>query len=356
MTLVGTMFLIGGLFSAVAQMVAGGFSDRFGRRPLLLGAAGLGTLLFSGLMVLIGVSAPVWAIMVIYVAGRSVLTMMRPIISAIVADVSPNYRLMESYGLLRVGGNVGFAAGAALGGYLLAFVSYAWLFGVAALTSALIFLFILLFLRESFAGAGEEVDFRSILSVATNGTFLMFTGLCLFGFMGMGQLSTTLSIFTVDRMGFSTAQYGLLLTTNGLLVVLFQYPVARWIDQLRRSEGLVLGCLLYAFGYVSLGWITGFGWTLGAIALVTAGEITFTPLTLSVVAELSPNDRRGRYMGFFGLSQSLAMSFSPLMGGILLDAFPTDPRLIWGTIASVIFMAAVGFYWWGRWAASTRQA
>ena len=53
-------------------------------------------------------------------------------------------------------------------------------------------------------------------------------------------------------------------------------------------------------------------------------------------------------MGFFALSQTLGWSLSPLFGGVLLDAFPTQPRLLWGIIASVGVIAAIGFYFWGR--------
>ena len=41
-------------------------------------------------------------------------------------------------------------------------------------------------------------------------------------------------------------------------------------------------------------------------------------------------------MGFFGLSQILGVFLGPLLCGILLDAFPTDPRCIWGTRLSSI--------------------
>ncbi|MGB2799277.1 MAG: MFS transporter [Dehalococcoidia bacterium] len=347
MTLVGAIFLVGGLCSAGSQMVGGVLSDRFGRRQLLLGATGISVLLYAGLSILIGASAPIWAIAVTYIAGRSVLTTIQPTVSAVVSDLSPKNRLTEAYGLMRVGENVGWAAGPAVGGYMAISLSYAWLFGVAALTSVLAFLIILLFFRESFHGDVNRVDFRSMLSVATNRTFLMFTGLSLLVFLGMAHLGSTLSIFTVDRIGFSTAQYGLLLTVNGLIVVFFQYPVARVIDWIGKSRSLILGSLLYGLGYLSLGGIGSFGWALGAIAIITAGEIIFAPTTLSVVGELSPYDWRGRYMGFFGLSQTLGISLGPLVGGVLLDAFPGDPWFIWGTIASIAFVAALGFYWWG---------
>ncbi|GEM_PF-4128026 len=47
-------------------------------------------------------------------------------------------------------------------------------------------------------------------------------------------------MFAVDRLGFSTAQYGLLLTTNGIMVVLSQYPVAYGVSKLTKANGLIL--------------------------------------------------------------------------------------------------------------------
>ena len=163
----------------------------------------------------------------------------------------------------------------------------------------------------------------------------------------MGQLGPTLSVFSVDRIGLSTAQYGLLLMVNGIIVVLFQYPAARWAGRLPRARGMVLGSLFYAVGWLSMGGVTGFSGAVAAIAVVTIGEIIFTPLTLAMVGRLSPWDRRGRYMGFFGLSQSLSMSLGPLVGGSLLDAFPANAWAIWGTISAIPFTAAIGLQRWG---------
>lgn len=347
MTLVGTIILVSGLCSAASQMLSGMLSDKFGRRPLLLMAIGIRVLMYSGMAVLIGLSAPIWAIVVTYIAGQAIGMMGRPAISAMIADLSPKRRLTETYGLLRVGQNLGWAVGPAVGGYLATFLPYGWLFGVAALTSAVAFWLTLAFLRESFHKATEEVDLRSMFSIANDRIFLWFTGLSLLVFLVMAHMMSTLSIFAVDRMGLSTAQYGLLLTVNGLIVFLFQYPVARIIGRLVKSRALVLGSLLYGFGYLSLGWAGGFAWAIAAMVVITAGEIIFSPSALSVVGELSPKNQIGRYMGFFGLSQVLGMAVGPLVGGILLDAFPADPVFIWGTIASLAFIAAVGFYRWG---------
>lgn len=347
MTLVGIIILAGGLCSAVSHVIGGALADRLGRRRLLLGATGISVLLYWVVAALIGASAPIWAIAVAYIAGRVALVTTQPTASAIVADLSPKERLTESYGLMRVGGNVGWAAGPALGGYLATFLSYGWLFGVAGVMTVLALGLVALFLRESFKGEAEQVDMRSTLRVGANRGFLAFTLLSLLVFLGMAHMGSTLSVFTVDRLGFSTAEYGLLLTANGLMVVVFQYPVARLVDWMGRVRSLVLGSLLYGLGYLSFGWVGSFGWGIGAIAVVTAGEVVFAPTTLAVVGELAPYEWRGRYMGFFGLSQTLGISLGPLVGGVLLDAFPTRPLFIWGAIGACSLLAALGFHRWG---------
>ena len=348
MTLVGMIILAGGLCSAVTQALGGALSDRFGRRPILLVAALVSIFLYSGLAILIGISAPVWAIAVVYIAGRSMLTTTRPVISAMVVDYTSKERLTEAYGILRIGVNIGWAAGPAIGGYLATFVPYAWLFGIAALTCGIVSLIVFFFIRESSHVVGKRVGFRSILPTADDRVFLVFTMVSLLLFIVMGQMASTLSIFAVDMVGFSTAQYGLLLTLNGLIVISFQYPMTLALRWLAKFQALILGSLLYGFGYLSLGWITQFEWALGAMAVITAGEIIHSPVTLSVIGELSPPDQRGRYMGLFGLSQTVGIAIGPLLGGVLLDAFPFDPELVWAPIASIAFIAAVGYYCWAR--------
>lgn len=348
MTVVGMIILAGGLCSAISQALGGVLSDKFGRRPVLLLATSVSIFLYSGLAVLIGISAPVWAIAVAYIAGRSMLTITRPVISAMVADFTTKKKLTEAYGILRIGANIGWAAGPAIGGYLATFLPYGRLFGIAALACGVIFLIVFFFVRESSRELSGGTGFRNMLTAVHDRAFLVFAVLSLLLFIVMGQLISTLSIFAVDMVGFSTAQYGLLLTLNGLIVIFFQYPMTLALRRLAKFRALILGSLLYGFGYLSLAWITQFEWALVAMAVITAGEIIHAPVTLSVIGELSPQDQRGRYMGLFGLSQTAGMAMGPLLGGILLDAFPSDAEFVWVPIALIAFVAAMGYYYWAR--------
>ncbi|MBI4332942.1 MAG: MFS transporter [Chloroflexi bacterium] len=347
MTVVGAIILAAGICSAIAQMFGGVLADWLGRRPLLIAGTGVSALLYAAMAFLVANSAPVIAIVVIYTLMRSVLTMMRPAITAVVVDVTPKERLTETFGLMRVGQNVGWAAGPAAGGYVAGFLSYAWVFGFAAAISGVTFLVILLLFKESFTGIREKANVRTMLCAGNDRRFFVFTFFSLLVFLVMGQMSSTLSVFTVDRAGFSTVQYGLLLTLNGAIVVFAQYPVTRLTGNIAKPAQLSAGAALYGLGYLAMGWVVGdFPLAMAAMVVITLGEMIFSPTTMAVVGELSPQDWRGHYMGFYGLSETLGMSLGPMLGGFLLDQFPTNPIAIWATISSLAFVAAIGLQRW----------
>jgi len=215
MSVVGAIFLISGLCNAGTNLVGGMLSDRLGRRRLMLMIMVASVFAYAALAALTGIMAPVWLITVAYVAARSVLRTINPTVAAIAADLSPRERLTETYAFIRIGGNVGFSLGPAMGGYLLAFLSYGWLVSVSAMMCIIATVLIVLFLKESFTGSGESVDFRSTIAVARDRPFLIFIVFSVLLMLSISHLGSTLSVFSVDRMGFSAAQYGLLLTTNG---------------------------------------------------------------------------------------------------------------------------------------------
>jgi MFS family permease len=355
MAMVGVIILISGIGSGVSSLFGGSIADRLGRRPLLIITFALSLLMFAGMAILIGYGAPVLAIIVAYTLVRSALAMQRPAIQAIVIDLAPRERLAETYGLLRIGGNLGFAIGPAIGGFLAAFLSYAWIFGLAGLIVGMALIVIILYFKESFNQGLEKVNISSVFSVAKNRSLLVFTAFSLLVFLVMGQLSSTLSVYTVSYAGFSTSQYGFLLTLNGAIIVLFQYPFSQIMGRFALYKPIVLGAFLYGIGYLILVWVGDYRLALFSMFIITSGEITFAPTSSAVVGAMAEENWRGRYMAFFGLSETLGWSLGPLIGGFLLDIFPSQPIAAWGPIAALAFIASIGFQRWGVYQAAKQH-
>ncbi|MFO8034004.1 MAG: MFS transporter [Candidatus Bipolaricaulota bacterium] len=348
MTVVGTIMMVSALLSPVGRLVGGDLADRIGRRPVLMWAVSSRASLFLALAALIWQDAAVWAIALCYSAVRLSGAFAMPCISALIADLTPPEQRTEAYGLMRVGSNVGWAAGPAIGGYLAVVLPYATLFAFSAFASALSLALVFALAREPVRLATEQQGLAGLLATLRDRRFTAFVGLSILVLVVSGQLVSTLSVFTVDRLGLSEARFGGLLTLNGALVVALQYPLARVASRLARYRALVLGSVLYGLGYLSLGWLHGYAALLGAITVVTLGEMIFQPTALGVTAAMAPPGRRGTYMGAFGLAEAVGWSAGPFLGGVLLDAFPGSPALMWGTITSLAFTAAVGFLLWTR--------
>lgn len=344
MSLVGIMFLVSGCISGATQLFSGALTDHLGRRPVMLSGLGARTILNLILAFLISQNAPVYLIALTYIGGQAADSVVRPASAALVLDIAPKGETSEAYGILRVGQNAGWAAGPAIGGYLATSFSYGQTFLLAPISN-LIALILLWRVKETHHGYKEQLSPRGMFMAAKNKKFLVFVIIAMALSIVMGQLGSTLSIFTVDRLGFSEAHYGLLLTTNGIVVILLQYFVAHLTARLPRATTLTIGSLCYSLGYLAFSWVTSMGLAVMAIVLVTLGEVIIAPTMLATVGDFANDYNRGRYMGLYGVAEMLGFSLGPVVGGILLDTF-ASPLAIWGTIGLIAFLAGAGFQSW----------
>ncbi|MCR4395058.1 MAG: MFS transporter, partial [Dehalococcoidales bacterium] len=199
MTLVGFMFLVGGICSGLSSITGGMISDRIGRRRtiLIISLVSIFTNIFLGLLVL--QHAGIWFIAIVYVITRSIVGILTPAVYAVVADITPKERLTEAYAVVRIGGNIGFALGPAIGGYLLGLISYGYLFMLAGSVFALMIGLSYFFLKETYLPEpGEERGFFSAGNFFKDGVFLSFTVLNIMLIISMAHMGSTLSIFSIN--------------------------------------------------------------------------------------------------------------------------------------------------------------
>ena len=346
MTLVGSVLLVSGIISGASQILGGMLADRFGYRKMYIIFQLVETVLFAFLAVMIGMNTAIWSIFLTSTMVTIMGSMSAPAVSAIVADISQKERLAQSYGLMAIGGNLGWAIGPFMGGYLQGVVSYAWIFGIGALIAAFS-LFGAPYLPRNSVKQPNGLSQRQNLAVfLSNSTLIIFCVISMLFFLEIAQWGSTLSVFTVDRIGFSAQQYGLLMSISGVLIIIFQYPISQRIDRLGYRKALFLGCLLYGIGFLSFAWVKSFVPAIGSIVVLVAGEMLFIPTSYAVVSKISRLEDRAKSMGMLGLCGTIGSSFGPLFGGFLLDRFPTEPLYLWAPVAFPAFLAAVCFLLW----------
>jgi len=339
---------------SLANAWAGNLSDRHGRRPFITGALAVRAFVIAGLGTQVLLDAPLWSITINLVVSSSLRGCFEPVAYALVADVSADDQRIDAFGLQRMGTNLGWSVGPALGGLLAHFMPYGAVFYVASigLLAAAWVTTRVVDPRATGAGAGAgeagadrggglgaavaEAFRQPVVLVLLIGTFLAA--------VLQTQLFSTLAIFESDRVGLSKASIGLIYTVNGVTVLALQLAALRVIRRLGIGASLVGASLVYALGFFLIGAAVGGGVAGGAMAVtvITLAEIVFTPAQQAAIAEVADPDRRGRAYGVVGMAQILGVACGPLVGGVLLDTIGGRPVLLWAAIASLgLVMAAI---------------
>ncbi|MFJ9519618.1 MDR family MFS transporter [Kitasatospora sp. NPDC101801] len=339
--LVASLF---GLGSAIAAVGGGVLTDRIGRRPTLL-AAQLGT--GVSVAVLGFTDGPVAIASMVFLVGLA-SNASRPAISAIIADLVPAEDRVRAYSLNYWAVNIGFGVSTAAAG-VIASGGYLTLFLLDALSTLLCAVLVFVKIpetRPAVSPAERAEPPVHLGTVFTDRRFMAVVGINLLLALVAQQGSTTLAV-DMGLAGITATQYGLVISLNGLLIVLLQLPLTR-LMQGRNRTGLLLASALL------IGW--GFGLTMFAgssvwffaltVAVWTIGEIMNAPTMTALVAELAPARARGRYQGVYSLSWSLAMFVGPVGGALLLQY--GGGVAAWGTCALLGTAAAGGFLLLGR--------
>jgi MFS family permease len=343
----GTVFFGAGLVAAVSQAEAGDAADRLGRRRVMVRALVLRAINMLGLGAAVFWNGPLWLLGALILTNGYLRARMEPAASAAIADLTAPHERIAAYGLVRMGVNVGWALGPALGG-LFAGASYALAFAVAA---PLLFLAAWAVNRVHDTPAQQRSDDREKLTLAAIGQtvrdyprFAAFVGIVFFASLLTSQMFATMSIFTRVSLKMPPGEIGLLYTVNGLLVVLLQLPAVALIRRFGSQVTLVFGPLLFALGYLGYGFAGGFFDMALCISVLTLGEVLFAPAQNDMAVELSDPKRVGRAFGLFGFMSSLGVSFAPMLGGVLFDALHDRPRVLWGSISAAMTVIAAAFF------------
>jgi predicted MFS family arabinose efflux permease len=273
--------------------------------------------------------------------------MLRPAVSAAIADASTPENRTRSVSLMRLAINLGFSVGPAMGGFVAHYLGYTWLFVIDAATSfaaALLLLFYLPVKSGHHSEKRKEVLADSSTSAYRDVPFLFFVllvalyGTCFFQiFASIPQYFSRVCKYDEDTIG-------LLLALNGLLVVLVEMPLVARLEKSKNIFRFIIAgtlCLPVAFALLSF----GKGLMLFSVIytfIITSSEIFAMPFMMNLVLSRPPMERQGQYSALYSIAFGLSNIVAPLVGLGLADKFGFGSMFAFLIMLSL--MTATGFY------------
>jgi len=343
MTQVGVLFAAFSFSSLVGSMLGGALTDRFGRKGIII--FGLVSTSLSTLGMGFVNTYMVFFFMALF-SGILAETS-GPARQAMIVDLLPEEKRAQGFGIFRVAFNLSVVIGPAIGG-LLAARSYLTLFiadaVISLITAALVSRLLPETKPETSPDASQESvagSFRGYIRVLRDTAFMLFLGASMLMVLTYMNMNTTLGVFLRDTYNIPESGYGGLLSLNAAMVVLFQFPITRWIENQRPLLMMAAGTLLYAIGFAMYGFVAVYPLFVLAMVIITIGEMIIAPMGQALVAKFSPEDMRGRYMAVHGFSWIIPFAVGPVLAGYVLDTY--DPRLLWYIAGGIGLLAVFGF-------------
>lgn len=344
MTQAGILLGMSSLFGLVGSMLGGALTDKFGRKQLILFGlvfSAISTLGF-GLVNTISIMYP----MVIVVGLLSSIA--HPAHEAMIADILPENKRQEGFGILRVVANYAWIIGPTIGGFL-ANINFFYLFVIDSVISCIVAVIIARTIPETKPEAHGHEQSESFLKTVTgyrfvlrDSAFISFIVANILMLLVYQQMYGSLSVYLRDNHGINPQGYGFLMTTSAITVVLFQFWLTRQIKHRPPFLMMAFGTIFYVIGFLLFGIVTTFVLFALNIVIITIGEMIVVPTSQALVAGFAPKAMRGRYMAIAGLSWAIPSTIGPGAAGYILDNY--NPNLLWYIGGALCGLSVLAFY------------
>lgn len=326
---IGAAALWGGYLTFVYALMqfafgptVGSLSDRFGRRPVLI--ASLAALTVDYLAM--GLAPGVWLLFIgrllAGIAGATHSTA-----NAVVADVTPQAKRAQAFGLIGAAFGVGFILGPVIGGVAGEFGTRAPFFVAAVLAFANL-CYGALVLPESLDKArrrpfswrranplGAAIQVSRLPKVAW-----LVVAFFLFG-LGHYVYPAIWSFYAKAAFAWSSAEIGLSLALVGVGFVVVQGGLIRLVlPRLGEARTAWAGFALSIAGLLWVGFATE-GWmVLAAIPVMALGAVV-TPALTGLMANGTPDNAQGELQGLLASVTAVTMIVTPLFATQLFGQF-----------------------------------
>ena len=342
-------------FNALAfgfsQLIHGPLSDRFGRRPVMLG----GVTFFILFSLACAFAQSIYQLIVVRVFQGMSASVEAVLVLAIIHDlfdVTDRVRALAIYGMAVA---LAPATAAIIGGYVHAWLGWRANFGLIALIGLLALVLIRRLLPESSVPDKNSIKPIRILKeygqLLTNRGFLSYAIISGAG-SGMIMAFVTAGPFVlISYFNVAPQHYGLYLLMPVLAYICANLITKQVAGKIDIETLLRLGLLVTVVGAITLSGLVFSGFQ-GAVSLSLAMAVT--TFGLGPVFAIVPMRALGSAGGSIGVASALVSTIPPIMGGLASASLSVlhdgTSRPLALTVLGMLFIA--GFAYW----ISLRQA
>lgn len=329
------------LYSAVSFLLSpiwGNWSDRIGRRPIIL----IGLVGFAASFLLFGLASGNLALMY---ASRAIGGLfsgaVASVIVAYVADITPPEQRTKGMGLVGMSIGLGFTIGPGFGG-LLSVVSHETPFFAAAGLALVTFVLAFLKLNESLTPEQRRKPAEKRVSrwTAFQGPLKHLYVLAFFVTFTLAGMEATLQFFGMSRFDVTPLEVGLLFFVCGIVGALVQGGIVRRrIKKGEEPKYIVIGLLISAAGFFLLLFAHSLAWAIVSLAVFGVGNALIRPCVTSLITQKTKVGQ-GVASGLSSSMDSLGRIAGPLLGALLFTMSEGLPYLIGGIlcVAALVFV------------------
>jgi MFS transporter, DHA1 family, tetracycline resistance protein len=311
---------------AVCQLLAGPplgqWSDRIGRKPVLL-VSQVGTLIG---FVMLGFANTLWLVFLARILDGATAGNMT-VAQAYVSDVTSPENRAQAFGIVGIAYGIGFLLGPALSGYLVQFgpaYPIAAAAGLAAL-SILATWFLLPAVRPAMLPPGERAwswrayarpladphagprfwqFFASQLAIS-----VLFSGFALFAERRL----------TIGGAPFGSREVGYTFAYLGLVGILFLGALGPMVKRLSEHAVVQIGFALTGLSFVALAFAGRMPSVLLTMTFFAVGTAVLRPSLTSLITQRTARTEQGMVLGLMQSLQSVAQIVAPLAAGVLIQ-------------------------------------
>ncbi len=314
--MVGLLFASFSLAQLFASPVLGAWSDRWGRRPILIFSL-IGTVISFVMLALAHSLAMLFAARIVDGLSGGNITTAR----AYIGDIATDENRAKSFGMLGAAFGLGFIIGPGLGG-VFSHISYTAPIWAAAAITVVATLLAWFWLPETVhrVNAVAGSPWKALRELSSRPNLRRLLAIDFLYWSSFGVYQTTFALFGAHRFGFDAAHTGYLLAAFGFLGVIVQVAlVGPIVQRMGEKQTLVVGLI-----FAAIGW-GGSALTHSMpvfIAMLVPGAIGIglcNPSLVSLVSGSAGKHEQGRVQGAAGALESLGRTIGPIWGNGVLQ-------------------------------------